>query len=95
MVIKFVFYYTVFEELPPVVQPDNQKCTSVGPSSPALDVPTPSDPTDTSDHHHVRSSSDHTWRVTPQTMETQSEVMFQQSRKGQLGGSLCNLSVNA
>jgi hypothetical protein len=90
-----MFDYTVFEELPPIVQPDNQKCMSVGTSGPASDLLSPSESTDTSDHHHVRSSSDHSWQMTPQMMETQSEVIFQQSGKEQLGGSLCNVNVNA
>lgn len=86
----------LFEERPSIVQSDNQKCMSVGPSSPASDLPTtPSESTDTSDHHHAQSSSELTQQTNSQTMETQSEVIFPQSRKDQLGDSLCNTSVNA
>lgn len=96
VVINCTLGYTVFEERPSIVQSDNQKCMSVGPSSPASDLPTtPSESTDTSDHHHMQSSSEQTCQMKPQTMETQSEVIFPQSRKDQLGDSLCNTSVNA
>jgi hypothetical protein len=96
MVINCVLDYTVFEERPPIAQSDNQKCMSVGPTSPASHLPTtPSESTDTSDQHHVQSSWEQTLQTKSQTMEMQSEVIFPQSRKEQLGDNLCNASVNA
>jgi hypothetical protein len=96
MVINYILGYTVFEERPSIVPSDNQKCMSVGPSSPASDQPTtPSESTDTSDQHHMQSSLEQACQMKPKTMETQPEVIFPQSRKDQLGDSLCNTSVNA
>lgn len=91
MVFNCILDYTVFEERPSIVQSDNQKCMSVGQSSPASDLPTsPSESTDTSDHHHMQSSLEQTCQMNPQTMETQTEVIFPQSRKDQLEESIVN-----
>jgi len=89
--------YTVFEERPSVVQSDNPRCMSVGPSSPASDLPTtPSETTDTSEQHSVQSPSQQTLQMkSSQTMESQPEIMFSQSRNEQLEDNLCNASVNA
>ncbi|XP_021915685.1 solute carrier organic anion transporter family member 5A1 isoform X2 [Zootermopsis nevadensis] len=86
----------LFEERPSIVQSDNPKSMSVGPSSPASDPPTtPSESTDASDQHSVQSSLQQSLQMkTSHSIESRSKVMFIRSRNEQLEDSLHSDSVN-
>jgi hypothetical protein len=94
--INYIFYCTVFEERPSIFQSDNPKCMSVGPSSPASDLPTtPSESTDASDQHSLQSSLRQSLQMkTSHSMESRSKVMFPQLRNEQVEDSLQSDSVN-
>lgn len=97
-ILKLILFllYSVFEERPSIVQSDNPKSMSVGPSSPASDPPTtPSESTDASDQHSVQSSLQQSLQMkTSHSIESRSKVMFIRSRSEQLEDSLHSDSVN-
>ncbi|XP_069678544.1 solute carrier organic anion transporter family member 3A1 [Periplaneta americana] len=64
----------LFEERPSTMQSD-PKCMSVGPSSPASELPTtPSESTDTSDQHNLQSPSQNTLQIQEDHMKTSQSI---------------------